>query len=76
MSRFDWAALMRAGMSDLRLTPDRFWSLTPVELRLMLGRGEHTAPLRREGLEALMAAWPDVTPEAEQGDRDAGSGRV
>ena len=27
--RFDWPALMRLGLNGLRLTPDRFWALTP-----------------------------------------------
>jgi uncharacterized phage protein (TIGR02216 family) len=59
MSGFDWPALMRAGMTGLRLEPKQFWALTPAELRLMLG--EHGgAPLRRKGLEALMAAYPDA----------------
>ena len=87
MSRFDWPALMRAGMQGLGLTPDRFWRLTPAELRLMLGQAGSAAPLGREGLEALMAAWPDAAPGLEagpgtgtgragEGERDAGSERV
>lgn len=58
MSGFDWPALMRAGMSGLRLSPEQFWALTPAELRLMLGESA-AAPLQRKGLEALMAAYPD-----------------
>ena len=58
MSTFDWAALMRAGLAGLRLTPEQFWALTPAELRLMLGTNAN-APLRRKGLEALMQAFPD-----------------
>ena len=60
MSRVDWRALMRAGLVGLQLPPSEFWSLTPAELTLMLGEGSG-APLRREGLEALMAAFPDET---------------
>lgn len=59
MSGFDWPALMRAGITGLRLEPAAFWRLTPAELRLMLGQGGTGAPMRRAGLEALMAAWPD-----------------
>jgi uncharacterized phage protein (TIGR02216 family) len=50
---------MRAGMGGLRLTPDQFWALTPAELRLMLGEGAVTRPLLRDGLDALLAAYPD-----------------
>ncbi|MFP7570836.1 rcc01693 family protein [Marivita sp. S2033] len=60
MSRFDWPALMRAGMRGLGLRPAEFWALTPAELQLLLGRGDGAAPLRRDGLEALMAAYPDA----------------
>lgn len=59
MNRFDWPALMRAGMQGLRLMPDDFWRLTPAELRLMLGQGGVLAPMNRVGLEALQAAYPD-----------------
>ncbi|OWU85313.1 hypothetical protein ATO6_09870 [Oceanicola sp. 22II-s10i] len=59
MSRFDWPVLMAAGMRGLRLTPEAFWRLTPAELRLMLGDGAGGAPLRRAGLDALLAAYPD-----------------
>lgn len=59
MTGFDWAALMRAGLQGLRLTPEQFWALTPAELKLMLGQSEATAPLSRSGLDALLAAYPD-----------------
>jgi uncharacterized phage protein (TIGR02216 family) len=54
-----WAALMRAGMAELRLLPEVFWALTPAELRLLLGDRADRAPLLAEGLAALMAAYPD-----------------
>ena len=59
MSDFDWPALMRAGMRGLGLMPDAFWSLTPAELRLMLGQGAGTGPMSRAGLDALLATYPD-----------------
>lgn len=59
MSRFDWPALMRAGMQGLRLMPDQFWQLTPAELRLLLGQGAGDAPMSRAGLDVLLAAYPD-----------------
>jgi len=50
---------MRAGLKGLGLAPDAFWALTPAELRLLLGVSGAQAPLLSEGLEALMAAYPD-----------------
>ncbi|KIC49103.1 rcc01693 family protein [Tateyamaria sp. ANG-S1] len=66
MSRsLDWPALMRAGMQGLRLTPEAFWALTPAELQIMLGTPAQAAPLLSEGLDALMAAWPDERSEGD-----------
>lgn len=56
----DWAGLMRAGMVGLRLTPDQFWRLTPVELRMMLGAETMVPPLTRARLDELAAAFPDA----------------
>ena len=55
----DWPALMRAGLQGLRLQPEQFWDLTPAELQIMLGDPATASPLKRDGLSALMAAWPD-----------------
>ena len=60
MSLIDWAGLMRAGMLGLRLTPDVFWRLSPIELRIMLGAENAAAPVTRTRLEELAAAFPDV----------------
>jgi len=69
MSGFDWAALMRAGVRGLGLRPDQFWALTPAELALMLGeRGGTGAPLTRDRLEELAAAYPDRAQAKEQDD--------
>lgn len=65
--RFDWPALMRAGMQGLALKPAEFWALTPMELRLMLGQGAGPAPLTRAGLEALSRAYPDDRGEMSDG---------
>tara|TARA_R110000737_G_scaffold50133_2_gene71030 strand:+ start:532 stop:723 length:192 start_codon:yes stop_codon:yes gene_type:complete len=59
----DWQALMRAGLHGLGLAPDVFWSLTPAELRMMLGDAGAGAPLLTDGLAALMAAYPDTARE-------------
>ncbi|MBY6090273.1 MULTISPECIES: rcc01693 family protein [Rhodobacterales] len=59
MARFDWPALMVAGLRGLGLRPAEFWALTPAELRLMLGQAGGAAPLARQRLDALLAAYPD-----------------
>ena len=60
MRLIDWAGLMRAGMLGLRLTPDVFWRLSPIELRIMLGAETASAPVTRTRLEELATAFPDV----------------
>lgn len=60
MSRFDWPALMRAGVNGLGLRPAEFWALTPAELHLMLGAAAGPAPLTRDRLNALAARFPDT----------------
>ena len=62
MSGIDWPGLMRAGIAGLRLEPEVFWRLTPVELMLLLGRGGQ-APLGRARLEELARAYPDQSGE-------------
>lgn len=57
--RFDWPALMRAGMLGLGLHPSAFWQLTPAELQLMLGQSRSEAPLTRDRLSVLLDAYPD-----------------
>jgi uncharacterized phage protein (TIGR02216 family) len=59
MSGIDWLGLMRAGMGRLGLTPDQFWRLSPVELRIMLGAEAAVPPLTRARLEELAAVYPD-----------------
>jgi uncharacterized phage protein (TIGR02216 family) len=59
VSALDWPALLRIGVTRLRLKPDEFWALTPAELQLLLGDPGKSGPLLSTGLEALMAAYPD-----------------
>jgi uncharacterized phage protein (TIGR02216 family) len=71
----DWAGLLRAALGGLGITPEVFWRLTPVELRMMLGLAPGAAPLTRARLEELARAFPDGG--ADGGDRrpaDAGGG--
>lgn len=65
MTRFDWAALMRAGV-DLGLRPREFWALTPAELAFLLGEGDGAVSLSRARLEEMAAAFPDK----KLGERD------
>ncbi|MGR3547115.1 MAG: rcc01693 family protein [Roseovarius sp.] len=65
--RFDWPALMRAGIQGLGLRPAEFWALTPAELRLMLGERQGVQPMARAGLEALLRAFPDRQGEMSDG---------
>ena len=65
--RFDWPALMRAGLHGLGLRPAEFWALTPAELRLMLGQAGGVRPMARDGLEALLRAFPDTNGEINDG---------
>lgn len=60
MSLIDWAGLMRAGLQGLGLSPDAFWRLSPIELRIMLGAENAAPPLTRARLAELAAAFPDT----------------
>jgi uncharacterized phage protein (TIGR02216 family) len=68
----DWAGLIRAGLTPapagLGLRPAEFWALTPVELRLMLGRDGGAPPMTRARLAELAAAFPDKRRETDGGD--------
>lgn len=65
----DWPQLMRLGLGVLRLPPDTFWAMTPVEMTRalegagILGLAEQK--MTRDGLEALMAAFPDTPGNKE-----------
>jgi uncharacterized phage protein (TIGR02216 family) len=60
MTAIDWPGLMRAGLMDLGLSPEAFWRLTPIELKIMLGADRTNPSLSRARLEELAAAFPDV----------------
>jgi uncharacterized phage protein (TIGR02216 family) len=60
MSLIDWAGLMRAGLQGLGLSPETFWRLSPIELRIMLGAENAAPPLTRARLAELAAAFPDA----------------
>ena len=62
MAKFDWPALMRLGLGQLRLTPDQFWALTPTELALIAGLDGQQV-MNRAGLSELMANYPDKEDE-------------
>jgi uncharacterized phage protein (TIGR02216 family) len=57
--------MMRLGLGALRLPPDVFWAMTPVELRRalegagLLAPGAGTAWMDRATLDGLMARFPD-----------------
>lgn len=57
MTLFDWPLLMRLGLCELRLKPDEFWGLTPVELRIMLGHDLMRSPLSRADISAMEALF-------------------
>ena len=58
MSLIDWPGLVRAGLGQLRLEPQVFWRLTPVDLQIMLGAEGAVPALTRARLEQLAAAYP------------------
>ncbi|NBZ86031.1 rcc01693 family protein [Stagnihabitans tardus] len=70
----DWPGLMRAGLFELRLTPEVFWKLTPIELRIMLGADKSAPVLTRARLEELAALFPDGEPNGGS-DRTDGPDR-
>ena len=63
--RFDWAELLRLGLTRLGLRPAEFWALTPVELMLLLGPQAGLRPMDKTGLQALLEAYPDMKNEAK-----------
>lgn len=68
----DWPGLMAAGLGQLRLAPDAFWSMSPAEFRSALAGAGLAAPaglvMGRSRLAALMRAHPDRATD-DRGDR-------
>lgn len=62
-----WAAMHRAGLGTLKLTPAQFWSLTPHDLLVMLGLDGAGGLMTRDRLATLMAAFPDDEKETIDG---------
>lgn len=60
MTKIDWLGLMRVGLNGLGLSPDAFWRLTPLELKIMLGADRTSPALTRSRLQELAAAFPDL----------------
>lgn len=61
----DFAGLLRAALAPpsqggLGLRPAEFWALTPIELRVMLGREGGGAWMSRARLFELAAQFPDA----------------
>ncbi len=60
-----WTELMRLGLGALRLPPEVFWTMTPVELQRalegagILAIGGAGSWMERAALEGLMARFPD-----------------
>ena len=65
---FPWASVIRFGLGHLRLTPEAFWRLSLIELTALIGADEPSMPATRQRLEALMAHFPDTTPNKEPPD--------
>jgi uncharacterized phage protein (TIGR02216 family) len=65
-----WAELMRLGLGALRLPPQVFWAMTPVELQRalegagILAVGSAGGRVERAALEGLMARFPDKDKES------------
>lgn len=72
---FNWPALLRAGLGHLRLKPDEFWALAPVELMLMLRVDAGSGPLDRRALESLCQRFPDAGKEFAKDDANRGPER-
>lgn len=59
----DWTGLIRLGLRDLRLSPENFWALTPIELLVIAGKEAGSGPMTRAALGALVRAYPDTGRE-------------
>ena len=58
---------MRLGLRDLRLAPEVFWKLTPVELLVLLGVEAVLPALTRARLDEMVRAHPDIKEKRGDG---------
>ena len=65
--RIDWAALMRAGLGEMRLAPETFWAMTPREFDAAANpwRALQAEPMDRDAFAALRARYPDTKGTGE-----------
>ena len=64
MTGFDWPQMMRVGLHHLRLHPDEFWALTPLEFLIMAGMvGAKSPAMSRAELAQLVEQFPDDETE-------------
>lgn len=69
---FDWPALMRIGLKELRLSPAAFWALTPAEFLILVGQTAGSAPMARSRLAELASTYPDANTGTHE--KEAGHG--
>lgn len=68
---FPFDEAMAFGFGRLHLAPQQFWAMTPRELRAALRPyriPNNSARLTTDRLNALMRAYPDATPQRENGN--------
>lgn len=61
-SNFPWQRIMELGLGYLRLSPTRFWAMTPKELHAAttgISGGNECSPLTRSGINQLINEFPD-----------------
>ncbi len=57
---FPWARVLHVGLCLLRLPPQSFWAMTPVEFHAAAGGlSSPRATVSRADLDGLMARFPD-----------------
>ncbi|MBB3963736.1 MULTISPECIES: rcc01693 family protein [Rhizobium] len=63
---FPWARVLHVGLCLLRLPPQSFWAMTPVEFHAAAGGlSPPRAPVSRADLDGLMARFPDSRATSE-----------
>jgi len=67
--RIDWPGLMRLGLGALRLSPERFWSMTPRELAAAIGAARVAAQIdgRTITLRLTLGALAELEAELDAG---------